>query len=384
MRILLVSSEFPPGPGGIGTHAYQLANYFSNQSHDVLILSPQDYVSDIERDGFNKLQKFKIITLSQKGNLFLKVRNRAKIMKNALLEFKPDIVLVSGGRSIWLSAVLLKGKQIPWIVVGHGTEFGASSVVKTFLTRATCNQADAVIAVSDYTRSCITSLGITKPRIKVIHNGADAQYFHILPLEKINAFRQVHGVNEKFVLLTVGNVSPRKGQEWVIRALPAIIKHHPDVVYWIAGLPSEQKKLERLAVGLGVSKHIHFWGRVDQATLLNLYNACDLFVMTSQQLKNGDFEGYGIAVIEAALCGKTSLVTNNSGLAEAVQERETGLLVPQGEVLPIADAVLSLIDSPEMLGNLSEKAKNRAMATQTWQHIGASYLQYFEEIFGEG
>lgn len=383
MRILLVSSEFPPGPGGIGTHAYQLANYFSNQSHDVLILSPQDYVSDIERDGFNKLQKFKIITLSQKGNLFLKVRNRTKNMKNALSEFKPDIVLVSGGRSIWLSAVLLKGKQIPWIVVGHGTEFGAGSVLKTFLTRVTSNQADAVIAVSDYTRSSITSLGITKPRVKVIHNGADAQYFHTLPLEMIKAFRQDHGANEKFVLLTVGNVSPRKGQEWVIRALPAIVRYHPDVVYWIAGLPSEQKKLERLAVGLGVSKHIHFWGRVDQATLLNLYNACDLFVMTSQQLKNGDFEGYGIAVIEAALCGKTSVVTDNSGLAEAVQERETGLLVPQGEVLPIADAVLSLIDSPEMLGNLSDRAKNRAILTQTWQHIGASYLQYFEEIFGE-
>ena len=44
-----------------------------------------------------------------------------------------------------------------------------------------------------------------------------------------------------------------------------------------------------------------------------LYNACDLFVMTSRQLSDGDFEGYGIAVIETALCGKAAVVSDNSG-----------------------------------------------------------------------
>lgn len=151
----------------------------------------------------------------------------------------------------------------------------------------------------------------------------------------------------------------------------------------MAGLPSEQQKLELLAASLGVSANIRFWGRVDQQTLLNLYNACDLFVMTSQQLKNGDFEGFGIAVIEAALCGKASVVTDNSGLAEAVQDGSTGLLVPQGQVEPIARAVINLIESPEKRNSLSTTAHTRALRQQTWDRVGAAYLEFFEEVLSE-
>lgn len=384
MRILILSSEFPPGPGGIGTHAFQLAKYFSSQEHSVLVLSPQAYVTETERDAFNNVQKFRVISLSETGSPITKAQSRAKALRNALEDFHPDIIMISGGRSIWLSAVVLFGKKIPWVVIGHGTEFGAGSALDAILTRFTCDRADAIIAVSEYTRSKIVSLGISKPQITVIHNGADAHFFHPLPSSTIDAFRETHNTTEKYVLLTVGNVTPRKGQEWVVRALPAIISRYPDVVYWIVGLPSVQQELERLAADLGVEKNIHFWGRVDQPTLLNLYNACDLFLMTSQQLKNGDFEGYGISVIEAALCGKTSIVTNNSGLAEAVQDQETGILVPQAEFDPIAEAVISLIESPKKLQKLSETAYMHATSYQTWDRVGDSYIQYFNQILGLG
>lgn len=365
MRILILSSEFPPGPGGIGTHAHQLAKYFSGQRHPALVLTPQAYESDAEREAFNQQQNFEIVTFSTEGSAVTKVRDRAKALKSALDHFQPDIVLVSGGRMIWMSAVVMRRNHIPWVVVGHGTEFGAESGINAFLTRLTCNQANAVVAVSKYTRSRILSLGISKPEIRVISNGADAEFFHPLPPETIDSFREQEDVIGKFVLLTVGNVTPRKGQEWVIRALPAIVRRHTDLVYWMAGLPSEQQKLEQLAEELGVSANIRFWGRVDQPTLLNIYNACDLFLMTSQQLTNGDFEGYGIAVNEAALCGKTSVVTDNSGLAEAVQGGLTGLLVPQGQFEQIADAVTNLIESPELLSVLSGAAYKNAITHQT-------------------
>lgn len=380
MRILILSSEFPPGPGGIGTHAYQLARYFSDKDHPVLVLSPQDYASESELSAFNSRHSFSIITFSGRNTSFSKALSRAKLTKKALHDFKPDVVLASGERSIWLSAFVLSRKSIPWVVVGHGTEFGTKFGASSLLTRLTCNQASAVVCVSDYTRGRMASLGIIRPAVKVIHNGADAQYFHIQSPAVIEDFRKEYGVEEKFVLLTVGNVSARKGQEWVIRALPAMVSKHPKLVYWMAGLPTMQKELEALAAQLEVSDHIHFWGRVNQDTLLNLYNTCDLFIMTSQQLKNGDFEGYGIAVIEAALCGKTSVVSDNSGLAEAVQDGVTGILVPQREITPIADAVNSLIDSAILLRKLSAAAHRRANDEQTWEQVSESYLQFFEQI----
>lgn len=384
MRILILSSEFPPGPGGIGTHAYQLARHFSAQGHPSLVLTAQDYVDVFERETFNSIQPFQIVTLASGGrNALSKVIDRANSFKSALRDFNPDIVMVSGGRSTWLSAVVLHGRRIPWVVVGHGTEFGARFSLESLLTRFACNRADAVIPVSEFTRSMMTSIGINRPLVKVIHNGADAGFFHPLPPPAIAAFRERHNAAEKFILLTVGNVTPRKGQEWVIRALPAMLERRPDLVYWIAGLPSYRSELEEIAAGLGVSDHIHFWGRVDQDALLNLYNACDLFMMTSQQLKNGDFEGYGIAAIEAALCGKTSVVTDNSGLAEAILDQETGLLIPQGQAAPIAEAVIGLIDTPDLLRRLSQAAYTRALTQQTWAHAGEAYLRFFNQLSGK-
>lgn len=155
MRILILSSEFPPGPGGIGTHAHQLAKYFSVEGHPALVLSPQAYVTDVEREAFNAQQTFDIITFPAKGNSVVKAIFRAKALTKALQDFRPDIVLVSGGRSIWLSAFVIRGKRTPWVVAGHGTEFGATSGFSTRLTRLACKQANAVITVSEHTRSII-------------------------------------------------------------------------------------------------------------------------------------------------------------------------------------------------------------------------------------
>ena len=380
MRILILSSEFPPGPGGIGTHAYQLARYFAQQDQLVLVLTPQDYMNEAEVSAFNSNQAFSIMTLAGSKNPAEKAISRSRMLKKAIGEFKPDVVLVSGGRSIWLSALVLRGKKIPWLVVGHGTEFGTKLGIASIITRIACNQANAVVCVSDYTRARMTSLGVKRPQIAVIHNGADAQFFHLLPSVETDDFRKANGVEGKFVLLTVGNVSARKGQELVIRALPAVIQEHPNLVYWMAGLPSQRPELEALAVQLGVAAHILFWGRVNQETLLRLYNACDLFVMTSQQLKNGDFEGYGIAVIEAALCGKASVVSDNSGLSEAVRDGETGLHVPQGAVEPIANAINRLMDSPELMQRLSDTAHFQAAREHTWDQVGHAYLELFRHI----
>jgi phosphatidylinositol alpha-1,6-mannosyltransferase len=224
------------------------------------------------------------------------------------------------------------------------------------------------------------NLGISKPPCTVIHNGADHQQFHQLTEAEIEEFRQQKGADAQFVLLTVGNVSDRKGQEVVIRALPEMTASTPNVVYWMAGLPQEQAKLESIALDLGVSDHIRFWGRMSTETLLQLYNACDLFLMTSRQCEDGDFEGYGIAVIEAALCGKTAVVSDNSGLAEAVQDGVTGLLVPQNDPDQTAQAILRLIKDPELRQKLEIQATENALTHQTWEKVGARYVEVFEEI----
>jgi len=380
LKILILSSEFPPGPGGIGTHAYQLAKNFALSSHEVQVLTPQDYASDDEIVSFNGSQPFSVSRFINGKSTICKALTRISELNSSLRDFKPEVVLVSGSRSIWMTAFLMTfSRDVPWVVVAHGTEFGQLHGLNAWLTKLSANQASALICVSEYTRQAVRALGVNTPPMEVVHNGADdAQYFK-LEQDKIIELRRALGVEGKFVLLTVGNVSARKGQEVVIRALPAVLQKAPQVVYWMAGLPTERESLEKLAKDLVVENSIRFFDRVSNQRLLELYNACDLFVMTSRQLENGDFEGYGIAVIEAALCGKAAVVSDNSGLAEAVLDEQTGALVPQNDPEATAKAVIHLIENPHELKRLAQNAFSKA-SKQTWSEVSATYLDVFKQI----
>jgi len=375
LRILIVSSEFPPGPGGIGTHAFQLAKNFSESGHIVQVLSPQDYAADDEILEFNNSQPFSITRIVNGKSSLGKGLTRLKLLIDCINHFNPDVLLSSGLWTIRLGALIKPLHQkMKWLVIGHGTEFGQKHGLNAWLTRSAANKADNLICVSEYTKNVVRNLGINKPPIDVVHNGADNHQYFLLELEQISQIRRSFGVEDKFVLLTVGNVSPRKGQEVVIRALPAILRLAPHVVYWMAGMPTQQQELGTLARELGVENNIRFFGRTSNQTLRELYNACDLFVMTSRQQQDGDFEGYGIAVIEAALCGKAAVVSDNSGLAEAVVDGQTGLLVNQNDPQTTAHAILSLVNNPENLHKLSDQAQKSAYKNQTWDKVAASYL----------
>ncbi len=376
MKILILSSEFPPGPGGIGTHAFQLAKNFTLASHEVQVLTPQDYAAEDEIVTFNRSQPFAVSRFIGGKSTFSKALTRISKLNSTLRHFKPDVVLVSGSRSIWMTALLMTFyRDVPWVVVAHGTEFGQMKGLNAWLTKLSANQASALICVSEYTRQAVRALGVKKPQMEVVHNGADDGQYFKLTQDKINNLRKSLDVEGKFVLLTVGNVSARKGQEVVILALPAILQKAPQVVYWMAGLPTERESLENRAIDLGVENSIRFLDRVSNQRLLELYNACDLFVMTSRQLENGDFEGYGIAVIEAALCGKAAVVSDNSGLAEAISDGQTGLLVNQNDPEATTEAILQLVSDPIQLDRLSVQAQERAVNSQTWDKVTGNYLE---------
>lgn len=345
------------------------------------VLTPQDYTPTSEVADFNRHLSFEITTLPSHRGAVVKSIKRWQAFRHSLSEFRPQLVIASGSRAIWLSALVLPLRKILWVVIGHGTEFGSQSGLAARITRLAANRADGVIGVSTYTLNLMRKLGVVKPPDFMIHNGADQHAFYPLPEAEVARFRQEAPAAGKFVLLTVGNISNRKGQEAVIRALPQVLQARPDVVYWMAGLPEKQQYLEDLAVELGVADAIRFWGRVDLDQLRLLYNACDLFVMTSRQLSDGDFEGFGIAVLEAALCGKAALVSDNSGLGEAVMGGVTGLIVPQNDPAATAASILSLANSPEDLDRLGKQAQHNVLENQTWDQVAMRYLSVLQEIY---
>jgi glycosyltransferase involved in cell wall biosynthesis len=185
------------------------------------------------------------------------------------------------------------------------------------------------------------------------------------------------------VVLTVGNLTARKGQEVVIRALPRVLERVPELRYAMVGLPSERPRLQELARSLGVAHAVRVFGPLEEEDLVAAYNSCEVFAMTSQHTSSGDFEGYGIAVVEAAMCGKPAVVSSGSGLEEAVLDGETGVAVPQSDPGATADALIRLLEDTHLRLRLGDAALARAKAEQGWESRAKDYDRVLRSLTGE-
>ncbi|MBN1121750.1 MAG: glycosyltransferase family 4 protein [Anaerolineae bacterium] len=373
MRLLFAASEFPPGPGGIGTQADQIARQLAALGWNVHMIAPQDYATGEDIAGFNAELPHRLLRIDAHPGSVERFLQRIRLIIRESRRWRPDIVLASGQRTVWLAALLTRIRKRRLAVIVHGSELGSPGSLARILSRWAINRADGVIAVSEFTRRQMFDAGIRPAWCKVIPNGADPDLFKPCPTDRIEAPN----------LLTVGHVSPRKGQDVVVRALPAILRQVPDAQYTVAGLPTEAGALLDLAEQLGVADHVHALGRVDSTDLVDLYNRCDVFVLTSRATSTGDIEGYGIAVVEAALCGKPSVVTLGSGLVEAIVDRETGVAVPQDDPEAAAEAILSLLLDREKRLSMGRAARERAIDEQTWAKRAQTYHAFLSSIVGD-
>lgn len=380
MHALILTSEFPPGPGGLGTHAWQLARHLHKLGWDITVAASQDYASADEIKKFNEAQPFQIISIEKSSVSSLRFVKRWRVVSAWLNQNKPDAIIASGSRSVWMAAALSNRFRMPWIAVGHGSELSFKTPTRKMITRWAFEKANGVVCVSEFTKKQMDKSGINVDKTTVISNGADPDLFQILPPNEVQSFRARLGFTDAKLILTVGNVTERKGQDVVIRALPEVIKEIPKAHYMIVGLPTRKKELQDLARQLGVFEHVHFFERVNNDELIRFFNSCDVFAMTSKMTADGDFEGYGIAVVESALCGKPSVVSGNSGLSEAVLDGETSFVVPENDENATAKAIIQILKNEEFRKQMGEKARHYAITQQTWPKRIALYDQFLREI----
>jgi phosphatidylinositol alpha-1,6-mannosyltransferase len=233
-------------------------------------------------------------------------------------------------------------------------------------------RSDLLIAISEKTKDIVLECGISPKRIEVIHNGANEQIFKKLNSTLVQNFKIEHGLTGKKVIFSSGALSDRKGQKIIVQSLPKVLEVLPEVVYVAVGLPNKKQELLELATELGVEKNVLFPGIVSNEELVLWLNACDLFTMTSVNV-NGDYEGFGIAVLEAALCGKTSLVSDNGGLVEAVLNNETGIVVKEGDINATAESLLDLLINNEKRKMLSENVSLHTQQTGIYSVVSDKY-----------
>jgi glycosyltransferase involved in cell wall biosynthesis len=365
-RLLVLSIEFPPGPGGLGTLAYQISHGLAKIGWQVAVATPQFHATNQEIEIFNNLQTYEITRFEYQGPTIFEGLNRLFIALQLIRSHRPDVVLAIGWQSVWLGSLTALFTNIPCAAVGAGSEFLILANVERAMARWAYRRADLVIFISEYTRKLAQSHGFHSSKDTIISLGADEDIF--IPGLNTANLRQELKLTDSKVILTVGQVSERKAQDVVIKALPGILDDFPNAFYLIVGLPTNQERLERLANELGVAKHIHFTGVVPQNDLPLFYNLADVFVLVSRRTDGGEVEGFGIAVVEAALCEKPAIVSRESGLVEAVVPGVTALVVDPENPEMTATAIKQIFSDDQLRQEMGGTARQHALEAATWRH----------------
>jgi phosphatidylinositol alpha-1,6-mannosyltransferase len=200
-------------------------------------------------------------------------------------------------------------------------------------------------------------------KVDIIPNGIDSTDDKKSPIKvKLEGYPK---------LITVGHVSPRKGQHRVIQALPVLIEKFPNLTYHIVGRPVNQKSLENLALELGVVGNIIFHGRVkDHNNLRGYYEEADVFMLLSENQENGDVEGFGIVALEANLFGLPVVGAKFCGVEDAVLDGKSGYLVDGNNVAEISNAVERAVANKDWLFSCSKQWAER----HDWRIIVKQYI----------
>jgi len=242
--------------------------------------------------------------------------------------------------------------------------------------RRTVRRAARILTGSEFSRQAIArTYGVNGENVVVIPNAA-APMFRPLPREAAAAaVRARFGLPGPF-LLTVGDLQPRKNQLGLIQAFAELLRAQPQLPHHLVLAGKETwfgPRVHKAAQASGVAERIHFTGFVTDQELIELYNACEVFVFPSF------YEGFGLPVLEAMACGRAVACSNASALVEVVDA--AAILFDPRSTGQMARALLDLLLDAELRGRMERIGLQRA-ALFSWRQTAQKTLDVYYEVAG--
>jgi len=293
-----------------------------------------------------------------------------KTLSKIMVRERPKVMQFATVYDATLGLYMRRYLGLPFIVYAHGNEILDVRRYSWAKSRLALRKADRVFAVSHRTAEFIRDVGVDPQRIDILHPGCDFDKFRPLPPRK-ELLRGFLGCNvDRKVILTVGGLVPRKGHDMVIRALPFVQKSVSNVVYLIVGTGPGQSQLEALSLSLWLTKHVIFVGKISDEELPWWYALSDVFAMPSREnLEKCDVEGFGLVFLEANACGKPVLGGLSGGIADAVIDGETGLLVNPTNPEEIAGGLIRLLSDSSFSTRLGQRGRRRVEREFSWTRV---------------
>jgi phosphatidylinositol alpha-1,6-mannosyltransferase len=377
VNILLLTSEFAPANGGIGTYAREIAIAATELGAGVQLVAP-----DYGRDNTAEDRKLPFDIFRFRGGLHSMRDLPGKILlaRGRVASRRFDVVHAADWPFFIPVALSRKLTPARILMTVHGTEINET---QTPLKRLAVHSAGvfgprtSIAANSRFTRELFSQrFNVHSERIHAIPLGVSDFWFARRYAR--SATRASYGIaSDCIAMVTVARLTRRKGHLLTLSALAALSPALRRRLTWLVIGPDGEAdyvaELHRLAAKTDCD--IRFLGRLSNEQIRDVYDASDFFCLTGLPESSGRVEGFGLVYLEAGAAGLPSLASDVGGVPDAVIGGQTGLLVP-----PSTDAIAQALTTLA-----TEEATRSALAVQALAHAGQlSWKRCAADTYGLG
>jgi len=364
--------------GGAEVVADNLASILAQKGHEISIFTTSaNSKTTIERYGNIKIDRY--------GTNFRVASGRFSfgLLKNPV---KYHTNLVHAHVTVPIGAIAglqcAKKKNIPFIVTYHGDmQEDTGGFVRRmsvcfynkYLIDRILSYADIIISPSEYYINESMFLGKYRDKIVVIPNGVNIDEFDI-DYSKEECRQKLGLSRDEDVILFLGALSPHKGPDVLLKAMPKILKDSPNAELVFVGSDGMREELDMLSKRLGVDKHVKFAGFIgDTFKKAVYYKSADVFVLPSF------LDVFPIALLEASVSGLPIVVSDLNALKCIIEDGYNGIVTKKGDENNLADAIIYLLENEDIREKLGKNARKKA-EKYSWKKIAEETEKVYEAL----
>ena len=331
---LIVTRSFPPELGGMQSLMWGLSRELSK---NFMIKVFADYIKGHKE--FDEQSSFSIERIG--GIKLLRKYRKAHLINEFIKENKVEGIIADH----WKSLELIKSSKKKYCLIhskeiNHPKGSGQNKRVVNVL-----NNIEKVIANSEYTKNLAIKCGVDEEKIIIINPGVDpARDINKNTLDKVESLLKF----KKPRLITVSRFDKRKNHEKIIMALRNLKQIYPDIVYICVGYGEEEENIKKLVKELDLEAQVMFFKDISNDLKNGLVAKSNIFVMPSVIHKKS-VEGFGIAYIEAAQYGITSIGGKDGGASDAIEHERTGLICDGNNLDDVYSSINSMLENKKYL-----------------------------------
>ena len=375
-KTLCITNDFGPRAGGIETFVIGLIERMPRNSV-IVYTSAQGDTAEYDRRW---LENHGVEVIRDKRKILLPTPRVARAVTQLLKSRGATRVFFGAAAPLGLlSHRLRKAGAIRIVALTHGHEvWWAKLWPFTWAIRRIGSGVDVLTYLGNFTEQAISRSLSKSARASMVRIAPGIDTSHFAPVVDSHLLKQELDLEGKRVIVSVGRLVHRKGQDTLVEALPKIVERHPNAHLLFVGVGPHLEYIHKRAIQLDVLSHISFVGRVQYADLPRFICVGEIFAMPSRSRLAGlEVEGLGIVYLEASACGLPVVGGISGGAPDALLEGETGFAVDGLNPAAVAEKILYLLDNPEVASKMGARGRQWIADEWEWKHWSNRFNQLF-------